>query len=93
MFDNYPESGPDEFEYRPGPDADWKSDHVERAWFPGAFIGTMGSVLESAKSGDPTPTQPSDNVHTLELVNATYRSDSEGVAVDPSTVTDDDVYE
>jgi predicted dehydrogenase len=93
LFDNYPESGPDEFEYRDGPDADWESFHVERAWFPDAFIGTMGSLLESVESGETAPTHPSDNIHTLELVNATYRSADEGVAVDPSTVTDDYVYD
>jgi predicted dehydrogenase len=93
LFDSYPESGPDEFEYRPGPDAEWESYRVERAWFPDAFVGTMGSLLESVESGEDAPTHPSDNVRTLRLVNATYRSASEGVAVDPATVTDDHVYE
>lgn len=93
LFDNYPESGPDEFEYRAGPDAEWERHHVERAWFPDAFIGTMGSLLESIESGEDAPTHPSDNIETLKLVNATYRSASEGRAVDPATVTEDYFYE
>lgn len=93
LFDNYPESGPDEFEYRAGPDADWESHHVERAWFPDAFIGTMGSLLESVESGEDAPTHPNDNIETLKLANATYRSAAEDVAVDPATVTEDYFYE
>jgi predicted dehydrogenase len=93
LFDNYPESGPDEFEYRAGPEAEWERHHVERAWFPDAFIGTMGSLLESIESCEDAPTHPSDNIETLKLVNATYRSASERTAVDPATITEDYFYE
>lgn len=92
LFDNYPEPGPDEFEYKPTPDTDWESHHVDRAWFPDAFIGTMGSLLESIETGDPAPTHPRDNIETLKLVNATYKSANDRTAIDPSTVTDDHIY-
>jgi predicted dehydrogenase len=93
LFDNYPESGPDVFEYRSDPDAEWESHHIERAWFPDAFIGTMGSLLESIESGERAPTHPTDNIETLRLANATYQSASEKVAVEPSTVDEDHYYE
>lgn len=93
LFDNYPDSGPDKFEYRPGSDAEWESHHVEQAWFPDAFIGTMGSLLECINTGKTPQTHPSDNIETLRLANAAYRSASEAVGVDPSTVTDDYIYE
>jgi predicted dehydrogenase len=93
LFDNYPESGPDKFEYRLGPDAEWQSHHVERAWFPDAFIGTMGSLLESIHSGKSPQTHPSDNIETLRLANAAYRSASERTAFDPSTVENDYYFE
>ncbi len=92
LLDDYPEGGPDTFEYRPGPDADWERHEVENAWFPDAFVGTMGSLQDAIASGGRPPTHPVDNLDTLRLANAAYRSASERTVVDPATVDRDYYY-
>jgi len=89
LFDNYPDGAPDTFEYRLGRDDEWQSRTVPDAWVPDAFIGPMGSLLEAVAEGGRPPTHPADNLDTLRLANATYRSATTGEVVDPSTVTED----
>lgn len=93
LLDDYPEGGPDTFEFRPGPDADWTSHEVPNAWFPDAFIGSMGSLLAAIDDGGRPPTHPADNLDTLRLANGAYRSASEGAVVDPATVDRDHYYD
>lgn len=88
LLDNYPEGNPDEFAFRSGPDADWEHHEVETAWFPDAFIGTMGSLLESIETGETAAVTPRDHLETLRLTNATYKSASLHESVDPSTVAE-----
>ncbi|MFB6120826.1 MAG: Gfo/Idh/MocA family protein [Halobacteriaceae archaeon] len=89
LFDDYPEGAPDTFEYRLGRDAEWESRTVPDAWVPDAFVGPMGTLLAAAEDGGRPPTHPADNLDTLRLANATYKSAATGAAVDPATVTDD----
>ncbi|GAA1208266.1 Gfo/Idh/MocA family oxidoreductase [Rhodoglobus aureus] len=75
MYD-YPSGRPDTLEVTStvaGTDG-WVPYPVTQRWFPHAFIGTMGSVLEGIATGAMPRTVVSDNVKTVELVAALYRS-------------------
>ncbi|AHG01950.1 hypothetical protein HALLA_01235 (plasmid) [Halostagnicola larsenii XH-48] len=91
LFDYYPDSGPDTFEFRSRSAEAWETHEVPDAWFPDAFIGTMGSLLRAIDEGTTPPTNPDDNIRTLQLANATYLSWNEERVVDPATVENDHV--
>jgi predicted dehydrogenase len=59
----------------------WTPYPVTTRWFPDAFIGTMGSVLGAIAKGSPLRSSVRDNVNTLRLVDALYRSMDSGVSV------------
>jgi predicted dehydrogenase len=75
MYD-YPAGRPDTLEINSSivPTDGWVPYPVTQRWFPHAFIGTIGSVLEAAATGSVPRTSVSDNVKTIELVEALYRS-------------------
>jgi predicted dehydrogenase len=52
----------------------WVPYPVTQRWFPHAFIGTMGSVLAGIATGSSPISSVADNVRTIELVDALYRS-------------------
>ncbi|WP_127473222.1 Gfo/Idh/MocA family protein [Microbacterium sulfonylureivorans] len=52
----------------------WVPYPVTQRWFPHAFIGTMGSVLDAIATGSTPRSSARDNVKTVELVEALYRS-------------------
>jgi len=52
----------------------WVPYPVTQRWFPHAFIGTMGSLLEGIATGAEPRSSVADNVRTIELVDALYRS-------------------
>ncbi len=60
----------------------WAPYPVTTRWFPDAFIGTMGSVLGAIATGAPLRSSVRDNVNTLRLVDALYRSMDSGTSVD-----------
>lgn len=59
----------------------WTPYPVTTRWFPDAFIGTMGSVMNTIATGAPLRSSVADTVGTLKLVEALYRSMDSGVAV------------
>lgn len=59
----------------------WLPYPVTTRWFPDAFIGTMGSVLAAIVTGSPVRSSVRDNVKTLKLVDALYRSMDSGRSV------------
>lgn len=59
----------------------WLAYPVTTRWFPDAFIGTMGSVLGAIATGTPLRSSVRDNVNTLKLVDALYRSMDSGSSV------------
>ena len=59
----------------------WTPYPVTTRWFPDAFIGTMGSVLGAIATGSPLRSSIKDNVNTLRLVDALYRSMDSGASV------------
>ncbi len=60
----------------------WLPYPVTTRWFPDAFIGTMGSVLSAIATGSALRSSLRDNVNTLKLVHALYRSMDLGTSVD-----------
>lgn len=75
MYD-YPNGRPDTLEvFSSAARTDgWVPYPVTQRWFPDAFIGTMGSVLEAVATGSTPRSSVADNVRTIELVAALYRS-------------------
>jgi len=86
---NYPVGAPDQFRYtsqrlQPGT---WIAPRLPGTWFPDAFIGTMASVMRGLEGQPGAPeTAVRDNLETLRLVMAAYRSMNERRAVDPATL-------
>jgi predicted dehydrogenase len=60
----------------------WMSYEVTTRWFPDAFIGTMGSVMESISTGAALRSSVAENVGTLKMVEALYKSMDSGKSVD-----------
>jgi predicted dehydrogenase len=73
---DYPDGRPDTLEVTSSvvPTDGWMPYPVTQRWFPHAFIGTMGSVLEGIATGTEPRSSVADNVKTIELVDALYRS-------------------
>ena len=60
----------------------WMPYPVTTRWFPDAFIGTMGSVMDAISTGAPLRASVADNIGTLKMVEALYKSMDSGVSVD-----------
>jgi len=52
----------------------WFSPRWKEVWFPDAFEGTMGALLDAIARGAEPVIGASDNLHTMALVDACYRS-------------------
>lgn len=79
---NYPHGVPDKFEYcltADGNTPQWKEVRLEGSWFPDAFIGTMGSLMQyvTGETGV-LPTSVEDVFKTMAVVEAAYRSSDQG---------------
>ncbi|KAA9339509.1 Gfo/Idh/MocA family oxidoreductase [Hymenobacter busanensis] len=75
---DYPHGVPDQFEYcllREGEAPTWHTVALEGSWFPDAFMGTMGSLMQF-KNGeiDVLPTSVEDVIKTMAVVEAAYAS-------------------
>ena len=85
---DYPKGAGDTFEYcqldADGQPGEWISETLEGSWFPEAFVGSMAQV-QRHKEGtlDRMPTDVSDVIHTMEVVEAAYASSERG-GVKPS---------
>ena len=60
----------------------WLPYPVTTRWFPDAFVGTMGSVMEAVSGGAPLRSSVAENMGTLKTVAALYASIDSGKAVD-----------
>ncbi len=64
----------------------WIAPTLEGGWFPEAFLGPMASLMESLQTGKPPLTSGADNLRTLQLVFAAYKSMEEKRAVSPEEI-------
>ena len=60
----------------------WLPYPVTTRWFPDAFIGTMGSVMDAVSTGAKLRASVADNIGTLKMVEALYKSMDLGVSVE-----------
>jgi predicted dehydrogenase len=82
LLADYPRGGPDALEVRSDvfDDDDWLTYPVTHRWLPDAFLGPMASLLDFVAGGIEPLTSARDNVGTLEVVDALYRSQASGDA-------------
>lgn len=85
MLYDYPHGRPDTIEVTSDlvPTDGWAPYPVTTRWLPDAFLGPMASLLAAAAGGPPALTSARDNVGTLALVEAIYRSMRSGRAEAP----------
>lgn len=79
----YPNANPSTMEFtttrEPGV---WFRPQWEEVWFPDAFAGTMGMLFDAIADGTEPAIGGRDNLHTMALVDACYRSLDEHRPVD-----------
>jgi predicted dehydrogenase len=84
----FPTGIPDRIRYtsRKLKENSWIAPTLEGGWFPEAFLGPMASLMESLQTGKPPVTSGEDNLRTLQLVFAAYKSMTEKRAVRPEEI-------
>ncbi|ESX43667.1 MULTISPECIES: Gfo/Idh/MocA family oxidoreductase [unclassified Mesorhizobium] len=68
---------------------EWVSPSWDTMWFPHAFIGVMEQLQHAVKTGAPPALSVADNVKTMALVEAGYRSMAQGRTVKLSEISID----
>lgn len=66
---------------------EWVSPSWETMWFPHAFIGVMEQLQHALKTNTPPALSVADNVKTMALVEAGYRSIDEGRTIRLSEIS------
>jgi predicted dehydrogenase len=66
----------------------WERPTWSEAWFPDAFAGPMAELLCALEDGRAPELSGEDNLHTMALVDACYRSVREHRAVAPAEIFD-----
>jgi predicted dehydrogenase len=83
---NYPAGSPSTIDVMTKAEAGrWFSPRWQERWFPDAFAGTMGQLLEAVTTGADPEISAEDNLRTMALVDAAYESARTGLAVSPVT--------
>lgn len=79
---DYPDGRPDTLEVfsRTLPTDGWLAYPVTGRWLPDAFAGPMADLQSWIAGGEPAPTRVEDNLGTLAVVDALYRSIASGEA-------------
>jgi predicted dehydrogenase len=84
---SYPERTPSTLDYSTTRDAGrWHQPRWDAVWFPDAFAGPMAELLIALERGEQPPISGRDNLHTMALVDACYRSAAEHRAVEPAEI-------
>jgi predicted dehydrogenase len=85
---NYPNGRPDTLEFmskrNPGY---WFSARLQGMWIPDAFVGPMASLMCAIEDNSEPETSGRDNLRTLQIVFAEYRSMAEKRAIRPEEIT------
>lgn len=86
----YPERTPSTLEYSTRADkGQWHSPKWDSVWFPEAFIGPMAELLCALEEGREPTISGRQNLHTMALVDAAYRSVEEHRAINPREIMDE----
>lgn len=85
---NYPTGRPDTLEAvsENGNGGEWIKPQFTRLWIPDAFVGPMASLMRAIEEDGEPETSGEDNLKTLQLVYAAYRSMSEKRSVEPKEI-------
>lgn len=67
----------------------WQRPRWPEAWFPDAFVGPMAELLRDLEGSAPAVATGDDNLLTMAVVDAAYRSAREHRAVDVTEITAD----
>ena len=83
LLSDYPRGRPDTLELwsRVLPTDGWPPYPVTRRWVPDAFLGPVGSLLRAIEDGGEPELSARDNLGTLRLVEALYRSGETGQVI------------
>lgn len=72
---DYPAGSPSTIDYHlRSEEGVWHQPRWQERWFPQAFIGTMGQLMRAIETGTEPELNGPDNLHTMALVEAAYRS-------------------
>ena len=84
---DYPHGRVDTLEYQANAEPrEWHAASLSTRWIPDAFIGPVASLIEAIQTGGEPLTSGADNLKTLQLVHAAYRSAADGRAVTPAEI-------
>jgi predicted dehydrogenase len=85
----WPDGSPSTLTYasKKATDGKWVTPTWETMWFPHAFIGVMEQLQYAVKSGEAPALSVADNVKTMALVEAGYRSMDSGRAIKLSEIS------
>lgn len=84
---DYPDGSPSTLSFcAPDTDGQWVTPSWSTMWFPHAFAGVMEQLQYALKSGEAPALTVEDNLRTMALVEAGYRSISEQRAVRPAEI-------
>lgn len=78
-----PYTTPSSIKYAGKGDAEFHRPVWRESWFPDAFVGTMAQLLVAVEEGNEPEISGRDNLRTMALVEAGYRSAKEHRAVPP----------
>lgn len=79
---SYPERTPSTLDYTTIDAPAWKRPRWNEVWFPDAFVGPMAELLCSLEQGTTPSLSGRNNLATMELVDACYRSAKEHRAIE-----------
>ena len=84
---NYPTGRPDTLEFMSKQNQGyWFSARLNTMWIPDAFVGPMASLMRAIEDASEPETSGRDNLRTLQVVFAEYRSMAEKRAVRPDEI-------
>lgn len=78
----WPERVPSTLDYTTIDDGAWHRPRWREAWFPDAFVGTMGGLLHALETGTEPDISGRDNVATIALCEAVLRASTEHRVID-----------
>lgn len=78
----YPERSPSTLDFTTIQTGQWQRPRWDEVWFPDAFAGPMAELLVALESDAQPAMNGSDNLATMALVDACYRSAAEHRAID-----------
>jgi len=78
----YPKPTPSTIDYSTIKAKEWISPRWDEVWFPDAFLGPMAELLVAIENDQPPSIDGMDNLETMALVDACYRSATEKRAIE-----------